>query len=92
MKSYFISLAIGIFVGAIYGFIRVRSPAPPLIALIGLLGMLAGEQVPLLIKQVLHHGRPTLTWVEERADKPAIDEQPGAHPLYVKSKEWWEKS
>lgn len=40
---YLLSLAAGIGVGVIYGLIAVRSPAPPIIALIGLLGMLAGE-------------------------------------------------
>ena len=40
---YLLSLGAGILVGVIYGLIAVRSPAPPIIALLGLLGMLAGE-------------------------------------------------
>ncbi|WP_299368645.1 DUF1427 family protein [uncultured Tateyamaria sp.] len=40
---YLMSLAAGIGIGVIYGLIAVRSPAPPIIALLGLLGMLAGE-------------------------------------------------
>jgi len=40
---YLLSLAAGVLVGVIYGLIAVRSPAPPIIALLGLLGMLAGE-------------------------------------------------
>ena len=44
MRPYLISLAVGLAVGIVYGLIRVRSPAPPAIALLGLLGMLAGEQ------------------------------------------------
>ena len=44
MKPYLVSLAVGILVGAIYALLRVRSPAPPVIALVGLLGMLIGEQ------------------------------------------------
>ena len=40
---YLISLAAGLGIGVIYGLIAVRSPAPPIIALLGLLGMLAGE-------------------------------------------------
>ncbi|MEJ1979107.1 MAG: DUF1427 family protein [Acetobacteraceae bacterium] len=49
MRDYGISLLVGLVVGVAYGLIRVRSPAPPAIALIGLLGMLAGEQlVPIL--------------------------------------------
>ncbi len=44
MKPYLISLAIGILVGALYAVLRERSPAPPVTALVGLLGMLIGEQ------------------------------------------------
>ena len=36
---------VGIAVGGLYGLLKFRSPAPPLIALIGLLGMLYGEQI-----------------------------------------------
>ncbi len=43
LNPYLISLAAGLGIGAIYGLISVRSPAPPIIALQGLLGMLAGE-------------------------------------------------
>jgi len=39
MKIYLVSLATGILVGLIYALLQVRSPAPPAIALIGLLGM-----------------------------------------------------
>jgi len=37
------SLTLGIVVGAFYALLRVRSPAPPVIALVGLLGMWLGE-------------------------------------------------
>jgi XapX domain-containing protein len=43
LQPYIISLMIGLGIGMIYGFVSVRSPAPPIIALLGLLGMLAGE-------------------------------------------------
>lgn len=42
-QPYLLSLAAGLGIGAIYALIAVRSPAPPIIALVGLLGMLAGE-------------------------------------------------
>jgi XapX domain-containing protein len=32
-------------VGVLYGLIRVKSPAPPIVALLGLLGMVLGEQL-----------------------------------------------
>jgi XapX domain-containing protein len=43
MVSYLVSLVMGLAVGVAYGLVHVRSPAPPAIALLGLLGMLAGE-------------------------------------------------
>lgn len=45
MKILLISFAVGVFVGALYGVIRVKSPAPPIVALLGLLGMVIGEQL-----------------------------------------------
>ncbi|MEM9147388.1 MAG: DUF1427 family protein [Pseudomonadota bacterium] len=42
-NPYVISLAIGLLVGGLYAFLNTRSPAPPIIALLGLLGMLVGE-------------------------------------------------
>jgi XapX domain-containing protein len=45
MKVLLISFAVGLFVGILYGVIRVKSPAPPIVALLGLLGMVLGEQL-----------------------------------------------
>lgn len=42
---YLVSFAAGLLVGVIYSVLGVRSPAPPLVALIGLLGILVGEQL-----------------------------------------------
>lgn len=50
MRPYLISLAAGLLVGVIYALLKVRSPAPPAIALVGLLGILLGEQVVPIIK------------------------------------------
>ena len=44
MKVMLISFVVGAGVGLIYGLIRVKSPAPPIVALLGLLGMVLGEQ------------------------------------------------
>lgn len=56
--NYLISLGIGLLVGVLYAVLDFRSPAPPTIALVGLLGMRAGEQLfPLgrdLLQQWLH--------------------------------------
>ncbi|MBO9708054.1 MAG: DUF1427 family protein [Caulobacter sp.] len=53
MKPYLISLAAGLLVGVIYGLLQVRSPAPPMIALLGLLGILIGEQAVPLAREAL---------------------------------------
>jgi XapX domain-containing protein len=45
MKVLLSSFAVGLGVGALYGLIRVKSPAPPIVALLGLLGMVLGEQL-----------------------------------------------
>jgi XapX domain-containing protein len=48
VKPYLLSLGAGLLVGILYNLLGVRSPAPPVIALVGLFGMLVGEQlVPL---------------------------------------------
>jgi XapX domain-containing protein len=37
MKVLFLSFVVGPAVGVLYGLIRVKSPAPPIVALLGLL-------------------------------------------------------
>jgi XapX domain-containing protein len=51
MKVYLLSLGAGLLVGIVYSLLGVRSPAPPVVALIGLLGILVGEQVVPLAKR-----------------------------------------
>jgi XapX domain-containing protein len=53
MKTYLLSAGAGILVGVIYSLLNVRSPAPPLVALVGLLGILIGEQVVPVSKQLI---------------------------------------
>jgi len=65
MKTYLISVAAGLLVGVIYGLINVRSPAPPVIALLGLLGMLLGEQVVPLTKRLFSPNPVSVGWVKE---------------------------
>src|SRR5690242_19658521 len=46
MIAFLLSAAVGLLVGLIYGILSVKSPAPPGIALVGLLAILIGEQIP----------------------------------------------
>jgi XapX domain-containing protein len=57
MLTYLISLGASVLVGIIYSLINVRSPAPPLVARAGLLGMHVGEEVIPVGKQIV--GRKT---------------------------------
>lgn len=63
MKIYLVSLGAGVLVGLIYALLAVRSPAPPAIALVGLLGMLLGEQVLPVAKKLLAREPVTAGWV-----------------------------
>ena len=63
MKLYVISLAVGLLVGIIYAVLQVRSPAPPAIALIGLLGMLIGEQIVPSVKRLMDGEKITVSWL-----------------------------
>jgi XapX domain-containing protein len=65
MKPYVVSLAVGLLVGVVYALFNVRSPAPPIIALIGLLGILAGEQIPPLLKRALNADKST-SWMQDQ--------------------------
>lgn len=61
LQSYAVALAIGVLVGVIYGVLEVRSPAPPVVALVGLLGILLGEQLVPVAKRLLSSGAATLS-------------------------------
>ncbi|OON62866.1 ABC transporter substrate-binding protein [Massilia sp. KIM] len=74
---YLISLGAGILVGIIYGLINVRSPAPPAIALVGLLGMLLGEQVVPVAKRMLEGAPITRAWFQSEC-QPKITGVPPA--------------
>jgi XapX domain-containing protein len=62
MKMYLLSLGAGVLVGVIYSLLNVRSPAPPLVALVGLLGILVGEQVIPVGKQIIAGSGLAAAW------------------------------
>lgn len=62
MKIYLLSLGAGLLVGAIYSLLQVRSPAPPLVALVGLFGILVGEQVIPVGKQLMNGTSLAAAW------------------------------
>lgn len=88
MKPYLISLVLGLLVGVIYALFNVRSPAPPIIALVGLLGILAGEQLPPLVKRLMNHSQATTSWLHHQVKPHMFGELPQcAKPVNVASTE-----
>lgn len=77
MKAYIFSLLAGMLVGAIYSLIHVRSPAPPLVALVGLLGILAGEQIIPVGKQMLSGTGFHVAWQQSKCNQHMFGSLPG---------------
>jgi XapX domain-containing protein len=77
MKMYIFSLLAGILVGLIYSLINVRSPAPPLVALVGLLGILAGEQIIPVGKQMLSGTGFHSAWQQSKCNQHLFGSLPG---------------
>jgi XapX domain-containing protein len=72
VKILFLSFIVGLGVGVLYGLIRVKSPAPPIVALLGLLGMVLGEQFGTWIhtKKLDVSRAASVCLVGERYDRP----------------------
>ncbi|CAN5372701.1 XapX domain-containing protein [soil metagenome] len=77
MKPYLISLAAGLLVGIIYSFLGVKSPAPPMIALVGLLGILFGEQVVPIARRLITD-QPAMQSVAADHAEQVMGRLPGA--------------
>ena len=75
--GYLISLGVGMGIGLIYWLLKVQSPAPPLIALAGLLGMVLGEHAIPVVKAQLFAQTPTVEVTqsdkEHHAPKPVVN-------------------
>jgi len=78
MKGLFLSFVVGLGVGVIYALVRVKSPAPPIIALLGLLGMVIGEQLGIWIqtKKLDVPRAVSVCLVGERYDRPHPSDAP----------------
>jgi XapX domain-containing protein len=79
MKIYLLSLGAGVLVGVIYSLLNVRSPAPPLVALVGLLGILIGEQVLPIGKQVVAGTSLRSAWQQAKCASHMFGMLPGGH-------------
>ncbi len=76
MKASVVSFVVGLLVGVVYGLIRVKSPAPPIVALVGLLGMVFGEQLGgwVLAKNINLAQAASVCLVGKHWDEPAGSE------------------
>ncbi|MGU7782020.1 XapX domain-containing protein [Burkholderia sp. PU8-34] len=77
MKVYVLSLLAGVLVGVIYSLLHVRSPAPPLAALVGVLGIPASEQIVPVAKQMLSGTAFHTAWTESKCDQHMFGALPG---------------
>jgi len=64
MRMYLVALSAGVLVSIFYGLLDVRSPAPPVVALVGLLGMLVGEQVTPTARRLVTREPVTMEWMK----------------------------
>ena len=79
MKVYLMSLGAGLLVGVIYSLFNVRSPAPPVVALVGLLGILVGEQIIPVGRQMIAGSAFGAPWQQLRCTQHLFGAMPGRH-------------
>jgi XapX domain-containing protein len=77
MRSYLASVILGVAVGVVYGLVKVRSPAPPVVALLGLLGMLACEQAVSLVRSHVFNSDVQLSASRDRGEAAMADDVRG---------------
>ena len=79
MKASLVSLGAGLVVGVVYSLLGVRSPAPPVVALIGLLGILLGEQIGPVERELIAGTSIGAVWRQARCGQHVFGAMPGSH-------------
>ena len=79
MRVYLVSFGAGLLVGVVYSLLNVRSPAPPVAALIGLLGILLGEQIIPVGRQMIAGSAISTAWHQMRCGQHVFGAMPGRH-------------
>ena len=79
MKASLVSLGAGLVVGVVYSLLGVRSPAPPVVALIGLLGILLGEQIVPVGRELIAGTSIGAAWRQARCGQHVFGAMPGSH-------------
>ena len=78
-NTYSVSLIVGVLAGLIYAIIDVNSPAPPIVALVGLLGMQIGDHIIPLARRLIQRQPVNLHWFRHQyhhkiGDNPSSSE------------------
>ena len=79
MRTYLVSLGAGLLVGIVYSLLNVRSPAPPVVALVGLLGILVGEQIIPVARHMLEGSHLAAAWRQSHCTSHIFGLLPGRH-------------
>src|ERR1700752_1645672 len=77
MRTYLVSLGAGFLVGVVYSLLNVRSPAPPVVALVGLLGILVGEQLIPVAKRMVEGSHLAAAWRQAQCTPHVFGLLPG---------------
>ena len=86
MRVYLLSLGAGLLVGIIYSLLNVRSPAPPVVALVGLLGILVGEQVIPVAKHMVEGSKLAAAWRQAQCTSHIFGLLPGRNEQVAQAK------
>jgi XapX domain-containing protein len=79
MRAYLLSLGAGLLVGIVYSLLNVRSPAPPVLALVVLFGILIGEQTIPAAKHMLDGSHLAAAWRQSHGTPHIFGLLPGRH-------------
>jgi XapX domain-containing protein len=85
MRTYLLSLGAGLLVGIVYSLLNVRSPAPPVVALVGLLGILIGEQIMPVARHMLEGSPLAAAWRQSNCTPHIFGLLPGRHESAAQS-------
>ena len=86
MRTYLLSLGAGLLVGVVYSLLNVRSPAPPVVALVGLLGILVGEQIIPMARHMVEGSHFAAAWHKSQATSHVFGLLPGRHEQVAQAK------
>ena len=79
MKASLLSFGAGLVVGVVYSLLGVRSPAAPVVALIGLLSILLGEQIVPVGRRMIAGTSIRAAWQQMRCGQHVFGAMPGRH-------------